>query len=366
MKTTQIRPYQQRIIEKTTKALIDGSARAILIESATGSGKTFMGHSIAKILQDHIDNLPEGDTLEIGWVAMRSNLLEQAESENAAFGINARIHYVSMFQKELPKELLAAKHRLIIIDEAQHDAASSMVAIIEEVKPQWIVGLSATPYRSDNLKLCFDKIVKDSGIGQLIRDGWLSKFDYYSMEGWGPEAVVNTFLADKARWGKSIMYFHTQEQNAIASRLLWEAGVTNAVVTSDNKDESIEGFQQGKYQVLLNCMILTEGFDCPDLQTAFCRPSCKGVTIQMAGRVFRLHKDIPIKNIVQSNVTKWVFTRHATPNQSYVVRDGKWVALSPPKELDALSLNVLRKTAAISVTLPAFLTKAAGRGRRGR
>lgn len=359
MKTTQKRPYQERIIATTTKALSANTARAVLIESATGSGKTFMGHSIGKELQDHIDSLGiEGETLEIGWIAMRSNLLEQAKSENAAFGINARIHYISMFQKELPQELLTAKHRLIIIDEAQHDAASSMVAIIEKVKPQWIVGLSATPYRSDNLRLCFDKVVKDSSIGVLIREGYLSKFDYYTMNDWSPEAVVETYVKDQERWGKSILFFHTQDQCQIASRLLWEHGIANDVVTSNSDRETqIADFQAGNLKVLINCMILTEGFDCPDLKTVFCRPSCKGVTIQMAGRAFRLHASTPIKNVVQCKQTKWVFTRHATPNQSWVIKENQWVSLSPPKELDSISHAILKKTASINTVMPSFILK---------
>lgn len=353
MKTTQVRPYQQRIIAKTVKALSEENARAVLIESATGSGKTFMGHTIGLQLQLM---LAAEEGLEIGWIAMRHNLLEQAERENAAFGINAKIHYISMFQKELPQELLNAKKRLIIIDEAQHEAANSMVAIIEAVKPQWMVGLSATPYRSDSLRLCFDKVIKDSSIGQLIREGWLSQFDYYTMDSWSPEAVVETYVGDKKRWGKSIFFFHTQDQCQIASRMLWERGVSNDVVTADSdREQQIADFQAGKLEVLINCMILTEGFDCPDLKTVFCRPSCKGVTIQMAGRAFRLHAGTPIKNVVQCKQTKWVFTRHATPNQSWVRKDNKWVALSPPKELDAMSHAVLKATALIQCTMPAFI-----------
>ncbi len=351
MKTAQIRPYQQRIISKATEAFNNGHARAILVESATGSGKTFIGHSIAKMLQDF------DSEIEIGWVAMRTNLLDQAASENAAFGINARMHYISMFQKELPQELLKAKKRAIFIDEAQHDAASSMVEIIEKVRPDYVLGLSATPYRSDNLRLCFDKVIKDSGINALIRDGYLSKFAHYTMNGWSPELVGKSYVKDQARWGKSIIYFHTQDENAKASRYLWAAGVSNAIVTSDNKEEAIEGFLSGKYQVLLNCMILTEGFDCPDLQTVFCRPSCKGVTIQMAGRVLRLHDSLPVKNIVQSDNTKFVFTSHAEPDQSYVIRDGQWASLKPPKELDNIVMNTMRVMSKIEITLPTFMTK---------
>ena len=46
-----------------------------------------------------------------------------------------------------------------------------------------------------------------------------------------------------------------------------------------------------------NCVVLIEGFDCPELRTVFCRPSCKGVTIQMCGRVLRKHPNPPSQQV---------------------------------------------------------------------
>src|SRR5436853_605018 len=70
-------------------------------------------------------------------------------------------------------------------------------------------------------------------------------------------------------------------------------------------------FRSGRTEVLSNCLLLSEGFDCPELKTVFCRPSCKGVTVQMAGRVLRKHPDHPFKQIVQCQKSPWPFLRTA-------------------------------------------------------
>ena len=56
-------------------------------------------------------------------------------------------------------------------------------------------------------------------------------------------------------------------------------------------------------------MVLTEGFDDPTLQTVWVRPSGRGPTIQMAGRVLRKCGDM-VKQIVQCRETRHPFHTH--------------------------------------------------------
>ena len=53
---------------------------------------------------------------------------------------------------------------------------------------------------------------EEADIRQLIADGYLSRFDHYTIPHWSPEAVASLYLADRPRWGKSIFYFHTLDQ----------------------------------------------------------------------------------------------------------------------------------------------------------
>jgi hypothetical protein len=49
---------------------------------------------------------------------------------------------------------------LLVVDEAEHDAASSMAHLHNVIHTKWILGLTATPFRTDQVKLCFVKVVK--------------------------------------------------------------------------------------------------------------------------------------------------------------------------------------------------------------
>ncbi|NND96622.1 MAG: DEAD/DEAH box helicase family protein, partial [Pirellulaceae bacterium] len=293
----QPRDYQRRIIESAVKMFAgiepgrDGQplhkANSVLIESPTGSGKTVMGLATATLLQ-------RATGARIGWVAMRRNLLAQAAAENRARGFNVRMQMISMFEKNPPDV------DLLIVDEAQHDAATSMANLHSCIRPTWTLGLSATPYRTDRIKLCFDQVIRDAGIAALISDGYLSAYHHYTIPEHTPQRIANLLLSDPQRWGKSLVFFHRRNECDLLYLLLRQAGVSCEVVTaSSNRERQIDDFAAGRVQVLINMAILTEGFDWPELQTVFCRPSGKGCTIQMAGRVLRTCHHVPVKQIVQ-------------------------------------------------------------------
>lgn len=384
----QPRPYQERIVRKgldmylgryeDATGKLEIPARSILIESPTGSGKTVMGWLLAKCLQ--VELAERGEELVVGWVAMRRNLLRQAANTNAthhpelnpdgkSIGVE-NVQMISMFDKN-PEELLAAKKAgkkiLLVVDEAQHDAASSMAHIHNEVEPDYILGLSATPFRTDRVKLCFDKIIKDAGIHQLIQDGFLSQYHHYTIPDWTPETVTEAFLREPERWGKSAMYFVDLTQCRAAANLLQIRGITAEVVTGDTDvEKQLDDFREGRVQVLVNCMKLTEGWDEPSLQTAFIRDSGKGCTMQMGGRAFRKHPEIQFKQIVQSKNTKWPLVRTAMPVMQFTWQETTWLSLTVNPKLNTMNQNARMAIAMTNVELPEFVTRKAtkGRGRR--
>ncbi|NNJ24271.1 DEAD/DEAH box helicase [Alienimonas chondri] len=318
----QPRVYQARIVRDAVAHLtgrhtdpaghVSPAARSVLIESPTGSGKTVMGLLIAKLLQEEFG-------VKVGWAAMRRNLLAQTAAENEAkrIGVDPLVT-VSMFDKNPPPGI-----ELLVVDEAQHDAAASMAHLHNTLRPRWILGLTATPFRTDKMKLCFDRVLRDAGIHQLIADGYLSKYDHFSIPAHTPAGVAETYLRNPDRWGKSIAFFRTRAECVELEERLTVGGVTCETVTGDSDREAqLARFQSGATRVLVNCMVLTEGFDSPDLQTVFCRDSSKGPTVQMCGRVFRTHPDWPIKQLVQSRETKWPFTRIAGARRQYLWEPG--------------------------------------------
>jgi superfamily II DNA or RNA helicase len=348
----ELRLYQQRI---TTRAVdlflgtardrngaVEPEAGSILIESPTGSGKTVMGLTIAKAMQAR--------GMSVGWVAMRRNLLVQARDENYRHGFDVDLTLISMFDKKPPA------CDLMIVDEAQHDGALSMANVYSHLRPQKILGLSATPFRSDRFKLCFEKVIRDAGIGQLIQDGYLSPYHHYTIPVYSPESVAAVYLADANRWGQSLAFFHQHADCVRCCDLLTAGGIRAEVVSANtDRQRQIKEFAAGQLQVLVNMQILTEGFDCPNLRTVFCRPSGKLCTIQMAGRAFRKHPEIAFKQIVQCKNTRHAFPRTAAPSEQYLQEGGQWRALKINRQIEQMCAVMQKVIAAAEVSLPPFL-----------
>ena len=179
-----------------------------------------------------------------------------------------------------------------------------MANVYSHIRPRKILGLSATPFRNDRFKLCFEKVIRDAGIHQLIQDGYLSPYHHYTIPEHSPESVASVFIREPGRWGQSLVFFHRYVDCIRCRDLLVAGGIGAEVVSaSTDRQRQIDDFASGHIQVLVNMLILAEGFDCPCLRTVFCRPSGKLCTIQMGGRAFRKHPAIPYKQIVQCKNT---------------------------------------------------------------
>ncbi|HTN75040.1 MAG TPA: helicase-related protein, partial [Pirellulaceae bacterium] len=138
--------------------------------------------------------------------------------------------------------------------------------------------------------------------------------------------------------------------------LLRAAGVRGEIVTaSTDRERQLDDFEAGRLDVLINMAILTEGFDCPSLQTVFCRPSGRSCTIQMAGRVLRLAGDGHLKQVVQCKNTPHPFLKTALPTEQFVWTDNQWRSLAMNQQLQAITQNVRQVLARTQVDLPALV-----------
>ena len=378
----QPRPYQRiivgKVIDMFTGQYVNGAGeteqecRSVMIESPTGSGKTVMAFMAAKILQSHYPDMV------IGWIAMRRDLLRQAKRANKKLGINVEnIHYVSMFDKH-PESLLLAKQAgkpiLVVADESQHDAANSMTHLHNILEPTKILGLTATPFRTDRVKLCFDKIVKDAGIHQLIQDGYLSAYRHFSLPEWSVETVADFYCREPDRWGRSIFYFLTKEdcrnlrdilirnghferyQRALRDRDEKGIKTFDPIIDGDSERElQLDAYLNGDSDKLINCMVLTEGFDDPSLETVWVRDSAKGPTMQMAGRVFRKFQGLDLKNVVQSRQTNWPMIKTALPSEQYLWQSDEWRSLKINPHLNHINNAARMAIAQADVSMPTYI-----------
>lgn len=352
-----IRPYQRRICAQVLD-YIDNDIKSIMLESPTGSGKTYLGLMISKMLHEKYG-------WNTGWVCMNRTLLEQAAAENIGRKINVpNIKFISMFEKNPPGNIDVLLH-----DEAQHDAASNAVRLHNILQPKIILGMTATPYRTDSMKLCFEKVVKDIGIAQLIKQGYLSPYNHFAIPNWNRTTVINTFLdGGFERWGKSFIFFLTTEQCEEAFHLLKKRGgskyakLCEVVTAKTDRARQLEDFHNGDLQLLIGMKTIAEGVNAPDLKTVFIRDSQRGPTIQMAGRVFRIHQDIPVKQVVQSEMTRYPITKAAMPIEQWLLKDGEWRSLKVNPMISKIAMNTTMLMASMVSAKPnSYLARHSGK-----
>lgn len=339
------RDYQRRVVARVIEMLSGPhverrqklpEARSVLIESPTGSGKTVMGLLVAKWAQETLG-------MRVVWSAMRRNLLAQVDRENRDRGFGVDLRMVSMFEKS------PSAGDLLVVDEAQHDATRSMASLHAAVAPVKVLGLSATPYRSDRLGLCFERSVRDAGIRQLVLDGHLSPYAHYTLARYTPDAIAEAWLRDPDRWGRTLVFFRTLAECRACAARLEAAGVETELVTAtSDREAQIARFEAGACRVMLGAGVLAEGFDCPSLATVFCRPSGRGPAIQMAGRVLRRCPEVPVKNVVQCADTRHPFTATAPAATQYLQVGTAWRSIGTNQRVDEVATRMLELLVATS------------------
>jgi superfamily II DNA or RNA helicase len=351
------RDYQERICATVT-AMIDGTwvardgrtpnkAKSILIEAPVGSGKTVMALALGQ-------HAVRERGLRVGVVAMRRNLLLQAQEMHDRLGFKIpNFRQISMFDSDPPTDV-----DFLIVDEAQHDSTHSMARIHGIIKPKFVIGLTATPFRSDGAQLAFERTVRDVGIHYLISEGYLSKFDHYTIPKYSPYTVAELFSTFPGKWGKSLIFFLTMEECLQAKAALAELGFSSEVVWGgSDREQQLADFEAGKFQILISMSILTEGFDAPDLQTVFVRPSSKLPAIQMGGRVLRKCAEIGVKQIVQCQASYYPFTRTATPRQAFIQVGDQFRSLTRNDKIDQIVWDTASRVLRATSTVPEFLSK---------
>ena len=241
---------------------------------------------------------------------------------------------VSMFTK--PEN--AEHFDIVVIDEAHHEATSSFINLYTQMRPKYLLGLSATPLRTDKIKLAFSATVSECNIHQLIRDGYLCKFNSYIIDSFTPETVAEHYLRQEDLWGKTLVFMPTLEECARFQSLIRQAGRECLFIQSGN-DAAREQFEQGAAPLAVNCQLLTEGFDMPQLQTVFVRKSGRLPMIQMAGRVLRNHPEKRIANIVQPKNTSFPAKKMAEPEQILHWRKDRFIVLNGASDILCLTLR---------------------------
>lgn len=211
----------------------------------------------------------------------------------------------------------------LIIDEAHHAAADTYQKVLAYFRPDFTLGLTATPERTDDNKAIID-IFKNTAhkldiqtaveIGALVpvrcirihTNIDLTKVRFNSVQYnirdleskiYVPERnrlIVDTWL-QYVRDKRTVVFCASVKHAEQIARLFEEAGIKAAAVSGSMKQSERKEFQDRfvsrQIQVLCACDLLNEGWDCPEIEVLFmARPTMSKVLYtQQLGRGMRLY-----------------------------------------------------------------------------
>lgn len=292
-----LRPYQAELLNKVFYKWRT-SGRRVLLQSATGSGKTVMLAAAAKRFLDAGQRvLVVSHTVElVTQAARRTEDLTGHQCGIIKAGFPNEPHKslqsgsVQSLRGRLDK---VGEFDLIIVDECHHTTSTSYVKILNRWPNAFLLGCSATPRRLDKKGFdhLFDCLVTGPSVKQLIKDGYLSPYKLFAgieMSTAGVRTTAGDFnLTDLAAANDAIVLsgnlLQSYQQHAAGHRCIVfainvahskaiaqaynEAGITachlDGTTPAAERAAAIEQFKAGNIQVLTNCGLFSEGVDIP-------------------------------------------------------------------------------------------------------
>ena len=322
----ELRPYQQKARDSIHAEWEAGRSRTLLV-LPTGTGKTIVFASVAA------DQVRAGDRVLI--LAHRGELLEQAadklqrstglvsavekaESTCLDSWFRVVVGSVQTLQRTARLERFPQDYfGTIIIDEAHHAITDGYRRILDYFSGARVLGVTATPDRGDmrNLGEVFDSLAFEYKLTDAIKEGYLCKImaqtiplklDITSVTMSGGDYAVGDLgtaldpyleqiaaeMAQRCKDRKTVVFLPLIKTSQKFRDLLNAHGFRAAEVNgqSDDRKQVLADFDAGRYNVLCNSMLLTEGWDCPSVDcVVILRPTkVRSLYSQMVGRGTRL------------------------------------------------------------------------------
>ena len=303
-----------------------------LVIAATGVGKTYLAVFDSQEFR------------RVLFVAHREEILRQAEAAFSNVRPSATIGYYTGGRYDIECDICLATVQTLarqehmsrftsdyfdymIVDEFHHAAANSYLALLDYFSPRFLLGLTATPYRTDNrdiYDLCDNNVIYEIRLKEAIGRGLLVPFhyfgvydeevDYSNVRTSSGMYVTEDLERELSRAERADLVLQKYRLMAGARTLGFcasinhaeymaeyftdrgvkslavHSGGTNSPYTAD-RAEAVRFLEQGKVSVLFAVDMFNEGVDIPSLDTvAFLRPTeSYTVFLQQLGRGLRLY-----------------------------------------------------------------------------
>ena len=326
----ELRPYQQEALASMLEAESNGINKQLIV-LPTGAGKTVLFAQLPIIRKESLPMLV---------LAHRSELLIQAKdkietiNKDLSVGIEQadnKAGYVDVVIASVPTLGRESSSRIekypknyfktIVVDEAHHAAAPSYRRILDYFTPELLLGVTATPQRSDSVRLIdvFQEIVYYKSIQDLIKEGWLSPLVGYrvktstdisdveiqngeykqdqlieAIDNPGRNNSIVTAYNDLANAKKTVVFAAGVDHAGNLGEAFRKNGSSVRVIIGTTPEEErrqiLSDFKSGAVTVLVNVGVLTEGFDEPSIEAIILAKPTRSSLLytQIVGRGTRL------------------------------------------------------------------------------
>lgn len=365
----ELRPYQKEAKDAIFTEWENGVKKTLLV-LPTGCGKTIV---FAKVAEECVR---EGSRVLI--LAHRGELLDQAadkiakstglgcateKAEQTCIGSWFRIvvgSVQSLMREKRLNQFPDDYFDTIIIDEAHHCISDSYQRVLQHFPEADVLGVTATPDRGDmkNLGTVFESLAYEYTLPRAIKEGYLSpikavtiplKIDMSSVSVQAGDfksgeiaTALDPYLESIAQEmkkycadRKTVVFLPLVKTSQKFRDILNEHGFRAAEVNGESPDRSeiLEAFDQGKYNVLCNSMLLTEGWDCPSVDCiVVLRPTkVRSLYCQMVGRGTRLCEG---KDHLLLLDFLWHTERHELCHPAHLICDSEEVAQKMTENLE--------------------------------
>jgi superfamily II DNA or RNA helicase len=331
----KLRPYQEEAVAAVLNAWRSGVRRPAVV-LPTGAGKTVI---IGEIVRQH--HAATGKRAVV--LAHRTELVEQNAAKVRAVAPGLTVGIVKAGRNETLANVVSASVQtlasdvrrrqlldigLVVVDECHHAPSRTYQETLNHFgcysdTGAVAVGLTATLSRGDGVALgdVWKDVVYTKEILWMIDHGYLVRprctyvrvddLDFskvkkiagdYSESQLGaaiedsmaPEAIAKGYR-EHASERSGLIFAPTVSSATMICDAMVAADFTAKLIhggtPADERREILAAFERGDVQVLVNCMVLTEGTDLPRAScVVIARPTAhSGLYIQMVGRVLRLY-----------------------------------------------------------------------------
>lgn len=371
----QLRPYQQEAKNAILQEWDNGIKKTLLV-LPTGTGKTIV---FSKVIENRVRN---GERVLV--LAHRGELLDQAadklaqatglgcateKAEETCLGSWYRVvvgSVQSLMREKRLKQFDPDYFHSIIVDEAHHCISDSYQRVLNYFDQANVLGVTATPDRGDmrNLGTYFESLAYEYTLPKAIKEGYLSpikaltiplKLDLSSVSqqagdfkaadlGTALDPYLYQIAEEMTKYcmdRKTVVFLPLIKTSQKFTKILIEKGFRAAEINGESPDrtKTLADFDQGKYDVLCNSMLLTEGWDCPSVDCiVVLRPTrIRSLYSQMVGRGTRLY---PGKDHLLLLDFLWHTERHELCHPAHLIAANDEVARKMTENIETAGCPV--------------------------